>query len=90
MEDLSPSNLKTIRGGLVIDVADLAKDATILQRAFIAAVRGDEEQDLRRPCIERLTRSEALDFMIDTVKAVAEQTGRLAQTPVPPTQGPAA
>ena len=38
------------------------------------------EQDFRRACIESLTRSEALDFMIDTVKAVAEQTGRLAQT----------
>ena len=80
---------KTRRGGLVFDVADLVKDATILPLAFIAAVRGDEEQDFRCACIESLTRSEALDFMIDTVKAVAEQTGRLAlakqntQSPAP-------
>lgn len=70
---------KTRRGGLVFDVADLVKDATILPLAFVSAVRGDEEQDFRRACIESLTRSEALDFMIETVKAVAEQTGRQAQ-----------
>lgn len=74
---------KTRRGGLVFDVADLVKDATILPLAFVAAVRGDEEQDFRRACIESLTRSEALDFMIDTVKAVAEQTGRVATMPIP-------
>lgn len=80
---------KTRRGGLVFDVADLVKDATILPLAFVAAVRGDEEQDFRRACIESLTLSEALDFMIDTVKAVAEQTGRLAQAKED-TQGTAA
>jgi CRISPR-associated protein Cas1 len=67
---------KTRRGGLVFDVADLVKDATILPQAFISAVRGDEEQEFRQACIENLTRSESLDFMIDTLKAVAEQTGR--------------
>ncbi|MGF6527659.1 type I-F CRISPR-associated endonuclease Cas1f [Variovorax sp. PvP013] len=81
---------KTRRGGLVFDVADLVKDATILPLAFVAAVRGDEEQDFRRACIESLTRSEALDFMIDTVKAVAERTGRSAQAATPPTQDPIA
>jgi CRISPR-associated protein Cas1 len=67
---------KTRRGGLVFDVADLIKDAIILPQAFISAVRGDEEQEFRQACIENLTRSESLDFMIDTLKAVAEQTGR--------------
>ncbi|KRW59048.1 type I-F CRISPR-associated endonuclease Cas1f [Pseudomonas sp. TTU2014-080ASC] len=67
---------KTRRGGLVFDVADLIKDATILPQAFISAVRGDEEQEFRQTCIENLTRSEALDFMIDTLKDVAEHTGR--------------
>lgn len=67
---------KTRRGGLVFDVADLIKDATILPQAFISAVRGDEEQEFRQACIESLTRGEALDFMIDTLKAVAESTGR--------------
>ncbi len=69
---------KTRRGGLVFDVADLVKDAMILPQAFVSAVNGDEEQDFRRACIEHITRTEALDFMIDTVKAVAEQTGREA------------
>ncbi|MGV8805593.1 MAG: type I-F CRISPR-associated endonuclease Cas1f [Polaromonas sp.] len=65
---------KTRRGGLVFDVADLVKDATILPQAFISAMRGDSEQDFRRVCIEALTRSEALDFMIDTLKDVAVKT----------------
>jgi len=66
---------KTRRGGLVFDVADLVKDATILPQAFVSAVRGDEEQEFRQACIENLTRSESLDFMIDSLKAVAEQVG---------------
>lgn len=66
---------KTRRGGLVFDVADLVKDASILPQAFVSAVRGDEEQEFRQACLERLTRGEALDFMIDTLKAVAEEVG---------------
>jgi len=69
---------KTRRGGLVFDVADLIKDACILPQAFISAMRGDDEQAFRRSCIETLTRSESLDFMIDTVKAVALDTAALA------------
>ena len=70
---------KTRRGGLVFDVADLVKDAVILPQAFISAVRGDTETEFRQACIEALTRSESLDFMIDTVKDVALRMGRLAQ-----------
>ena len=70
---------KTRRGGLVFDVADLVKDAVILPQAFISAMRGDSEQEFRQACIESLTRSESLDFMIDSLKAVALQAGRLAQ-----------
>ncbi|GHE39999.1 type I-F CRISPR-associated endonuclease Cas1f [Vulcaniibacterium thermophilum] len=69
---------KTRRGGLVFDIADLAKDALILPQAFISAVRGDYEQEFRRACIENLTRAEALDHMIDTVKRVAIDTARSA------------
>lgn len=68
---------KTRRGGLVFDIADLVKDATILPQAFLSAMRGDEEQAFRRACIEALTRSEALDFMLDTVKRVATDTAAL-------------
>lgn len=62
---------KTRRGGLVFDVADLVKDACILPQAFLSAMRGDDKQQFRRNCIEALTRSESLDFMIDTLKDVA-------------------
>ena len=66
---------KTRRGGLVFDVADLVKDSVILPQAFISAMRGDEEQEFRQACIERLTRTESLDFMIDTLKAIATELG---------------
>ena len=42
-------------------------------------MRGDSEQEFRQACIESLTSSESLDFMIDTLKAVALKMGRLAQ-----------
>ena len=66
---------KTRRGGLVFDIADLIKDAVILPQAFVSAMRGDTEQDFRQSCIESLTRTESLDFMIDTLKAVADTLG---------------
>lgn len=66
---------KTRRGGLVFDTADLVKDAVILPQAFISASRGDEEQEFRRSCIEALTRSGSLDFMIDTLKDIAVTLG---------------
>ena len=34
-------------------------------------MRGDDEQQFRRNCIEALTRDESLDFMIDTLKDIA-------------------
>src|SRR5690606_30958487 len=59
---------KTRRGGLVFDAADLVKDASILPQAFLSAMRGDDEQEFRRQCIDALTRSESLDFIIDSLK----------------------
>ena len=69
---------KTRRGGLVFDVADLVKDAHILPQAFVSAMRGDDEATFRRACIEQLTQTEALDFMIDQIKDIAITNGRLA------------
>lgn len=69
---------KTRRGGLVFDAADLIKDATILPQAFISAMRGDSEQEFRENCIEALAQTESLDFMIDTLKAIAADTGKRA------------
>lgn len=74
---------KTRRGGLVFDAADLVKDAAILPQAFISAMRGDSEQQFRRHCIEALTRSASLDFMIDTLKHIATTTARVAKTASP-------
>lgn len=70
---------KTRRGGLVFDIADLVKDSLILPQAFISAMRGDDEQNFREACIGSLVQAEALDFMIDTVKAIALEFGRQAQ-----------
>lgn len=71
---------KTRRGGLVFDAADLVKDACILPQAFLSAMRGDDEQQFRRQCIEALTRSQALDFIIDTLKHIALDTARMADS----------
>ncbi len=76
---------KTRRGGLVFDAADLIKDAIIVPLAFVSAMLGEDEQQFRRQCIEALTRSEALDFMIDQLKAIAVGTARLAQQTAAPT-----
>ncbi len=73
---LSVLHGKTRRGGLVFDIADLIKDATILPQAFISAMRGDSEQEFRQACIESLTRSESLDFMIEMIKSVALELGK--------------
>jgi len=62
---------KTRRGGLVFDAADLVKDAIILPQAFISAMAGDDEQTFRRACIEQLTRTGALDFIIDSLQQIA-------------------
>ncbi len=69
---------KTRRGGLVFDAADLVKDAIVLPQAFICAMRGHDEQQFRQACIENLTRGESLDFMIDTLKRIAERLGKAA------------
>lgn len=69
---------KTRRGGLVFDAADLVKDAAILPQAFLSAMHGDDKPQFRRHCIELLTRSESLDFMIDALKAIALATARQA------------
>lgn len=71
---------KTRRGGLVFDAADLVKDATILPQAFISAKRGDSEQEFRQACIQAFARSDALDFMIDSLKEIAVQHGQIAKT----------
>ncbi|MEJ7138324.1 type I-F CRISPR-associated endonuclease Cas1f [Amphibiibacter pelophylacis] len=71
---------KTRRGGLVFDIADLVKDAIILPQAFLSAAKGHSEQEFRQACIENLTRTEALDFMIDTVKLTAATVSRMVPT----------
>ncbi|WP_458399242.1 type I-F CRISPR-associated endonuclease Cas1f [Mailhella sp.] len=62
---------KTRRGALVFDAADLIKDALIMPLAFLAAMDGDTDQEFRLRCIDRLTETEALDFIIDTLKNIA-------------------
>lgn len=73
---LSVLHGKTRRGGLVFDVADLVKDSVILPQAFLSAMKGDEDQEFRQECIDALTQTESLDFMIDTIKAVARKLSR--------------
>lgn len=69
---------KTRRGALVFDVADLVKDAVVLPQAFISAMRGDDSQAFRNACTDSLNRAESLDFMIDSLKAIAQTVGKPA------------
>lgn len=65
---------KTRRGALVFDVADLVKDALVLPQAFVSAMRGDDEQQFRSALVQRFTRAEALDSMIETLKELADES----------------
>jgi CRISPR-associated protein Cas1 len=69
---------KTRRGGLVFDIADLVKDAIVLPLAFVSAARGDIEQEFRHACIDAFAQTEALDFMIETIKEIALGLGEPA------------
>jgi CRISPR-associated protein Cas1 len=72
---LSVLHGKTRRGGLVFDAADMIKDALVLPQAFVSAMKGDEDQEFRQACITNFNQCEALDFIIDNLKAMAEQLG---------------
>lgn len=69
---------KTRRGGLVFDAADVIKDALVLPQAFIAAMKGEEEQEFRQRCISGFQHAEALDVMIDALQTTALQLSRVA------------
>lgn len=71
---------KTRRGGLVFDVADLVKDALILPQAFLSAMAGHSEQEFRQACIETMTRTQALDFMIETLEHTARALAQRGQS----------
>lgn len=62
---------KTRRGALIFDVADLIKDAIVLPWAFICAKENATEQEFRQQALQAFTDNKALDFMFDTVKAIA-------------------
>ena len=66
---------KTRRGGLVFDVADLIKDAIVMPEAFLAAMRGDNDQGFRTACISELMRTESLDFLLETLKEAIQTEG---------------
>lgn len=64
---------KTRRGALVFDVADLIKDAIVLPWAFICAKDNASEQEFRQQVLQQFVEHQALDFMFNTVKAIALQ-----------------
>lgn len=66
---------KTRRGALVFDVADLIKDALVLPWAFVCAKEGATEQEFRQQVLQAFTDHKALEFMFDSVKAIAVPGG---------------
>ncbi|ART79479.1 type I-F CRISPR-associated endonuclease Cas1f [Oceanisphaera avium] len=75
---------KTRRGALVFDVADLIKDALVLPWAFVCAKENATEQEFRQQVLQAFTDHKALDYMFDTVKAIALQ-GKAAESTEEPT-----
>lgn len=66
---------KTRRGALVFDVADLIKDALVLPWAFICASENATEQEFRQQILQAFADHKSLDFMFETVKNIALNTG---------------
>lgn len=64
---------KTRRGALVFDIADLIKDALVLPWAFICAKEKATEQEFRQQVLQAFIDHKALDYMFNTVKAIALQ-----------------
>ncbi|MCD0461978.1 type I-F CRISPR-associated endonuclease Cas1f [Roseiconus lacunae] len=64
---------KTRRGALVFDVADIAKDATVLPLAFIAATLGFSPQEFRQSIINTFTDHQTLEQMFEGVKGVISE-----------------
>lgn len=74
---LSIMHGKTRRGGLVFDVADIIKDALVLPQAFIAAMKGEDEQEFRQCCMSNFQLADALDVMIDSLQDIAQQLSQV-------------
>lgn len=64
---------KTRRGALVFDAADLIKDAIVLPWAFICAKENATEQEFRQQVLQAFIEHKAMDFMFNTIKAIALQ-----------------
>lgn len=62
---------KTRRGGLVFDAADIIKDGLVLPLAFISALSGHNEREFREHVIEAFQRYEALDYIFEVLKEIA-------------------
>jgi len=82
MDDLSPSDLKTILHSKRANLYYLEHCRVLVRAGGIRHRCGQAlaVQEFRRQCIETLTRHEALDFMIDTLKATALETSVRMQT----------
>ncbi|OOF24666.1 subtype I-F CRISPR-associated endonuclease Cas1 [Salinivibrio sp. IB574] len=64
---------KTRRGALVFDAADLIKDAIVLPWAFVCAKENATEQEFRQQVLQAFIEHKAMDFMFNTIKAIALQ-----------------
>lgn len=58
----------TRRGALVFDVADIIKDGIVVPLAFSAVKSKTSHQDFRDSCIKAFYDTNALDYLIDSIK----------------------
>jgi CRISPR/Cas system-associated endonuclease Cas1 len=83
MDELHPSDLKSVLHSKRANIYYLEHCRVLVNGGRVEFVTDEGRRSLywnipitfRRACIESLARTDALDFMIDTLKAVAESIG---------------
>lgn len=70
---LSVVHGKTRRGGLVFDVADIIKDASVLPLSFLAELNKLTYGQFRTDCINWFEKNKALKIMLEEIKKVTEK-----------------
>lgn len=66
---------KTRRGGLVFDLADVIKDATIMPNAFNSSLSNETNSEFKARCSAGFDKFKAVEYLMNTVKVACDCTG---------------
>ena len=73
---------KTRRGALIFDIADIIKDAVVLPVAMETAAAQESDQEARRRCVKTLNTSDALAYMINSIKFILDEIEKTEENDV--------